>query len=153
MSSIAAVANLASANPSSTVLVSTYFTWAELDFLPEYTTKINGMCVSGEFACTYGKTISAALSWLIIAVFFFILIKIVACKKREAKFLSFYNFYKGFMYWFFGLLIYAATDTLLKYIDGTTSNSKDLYGSAIVIGGFVVIGIVELIAYKVAQRE
>ena len=136
-------------------VISSYLSWSHLDFLPEYATKISGFCVTGEFACTNAKLVSAGLSWLIGVVFFFILVKLVACKKRDAKFLSFYNFYKGFMYWFFGPLIVAATTTLVPLIQAGTlsTSSKDFSGSAIVLIGFLLIGIIELIAYKCAQRE
>jgi hypothetical protein len=107
-----------------------------------------------EFACVNAKLVSAAFSWLLGAVAFFILIKLVACKKRNARYLSFYNFYKGFMYWFFGPLIYSATSTLVPIVEAGNINTsnKDFTGSAIVIIGFLVIGIAELIAYKCAQR-
>ena len=58
------------------------------------------------------------------------------------------------MYWFFGPLIYAATNTLIPHIEAGTldTNNKDAAGSIIAILGFVIIAIVELIAYKCAQR-
>ena len=79
----------------------------------------------------------------------------MACKKREAKFLSFYNLYKGFMYWFFVPLLHAAVSTLAPHIQAGTATAagKDVSGSVIVIVGFIAIAIVELIAYKCAQRE
>ena len=59
------------------------------------------------------------------------------------------------MYWFFGPLILAATKTIITHQEAGTlmEYSKDLAGCIIVIVGFVAIAIVELIAYKCAQRE
>ena len=51
------------------------------------------------------------------AMLMLLIIKIVACKKREAKFLSFYNFYKGLMYWFFGPLVYLSTVQIYNSAD------------------------------------
>lgn len=59
------------------------------------------------------------------------------------------------MYWFFGPLIVSATATIVPLIEAGTidTSSKSFSGSAIVLIGFVIIGIAELIAYKCAQRE
>lgn len=81
-----------------------------------------------------------------------LVIKIVACKKKEVKFLSFYNFYKGFMYWFFAPLVYYSTYIVVNGLQASSMGNNFIAG-VIVLAVFLVISIVELIAYKVAQRE
>lgn len=135
---------------TTTMTISSYLNYSFLDFIPEIT---SGFCMTGDFACTYGKLVTAAIVWLAAAVFFFLLIKIVACKKRNAKFLSFYNWFKGIMYWFYGPLVYAAVSVLIPFVEASSFSSNNFYASAIVVIAFLGIALVELIAYKVAQRE
>ena len=82
-----------------------------------------------------------------------IIIRIIACKKREAKFLSFYNFFKGFYYWFYAPLLYAAVSTIAPLIKASTTDGDDFNTAIIIIVVFLGIAVAELIAYKVAQRE
>lgn len=134
---------------ATTMTISSYLNYTFLDFIPEMT---SGFCVTGDFACTYGKLVTAAIVWLAAVVVFFLLIKIIACKKRNTKFLSFYNWSKGFMYWFFGPLVYAAVTTLIPFIETSSFSSTNFYSSTIVVIAFLGIALVELIAYKVAQK-
>ena len=91
--------------------------------------------------------------WLGVAVISFLVIKIVACKKRDAKFLSFYNFYKGFMYWFFARLLFGAVATIVPLIETKTTKTGNFYTAIITLIAFLVVVLIELIAYKVTQRE
>jgi hypothetical protein len=99
--------------------------------------------------------LSPGIVWLGGAFFFLLLIKIIACKKKEAKFLSFYNFYKGLLYWFLGPLIYYSTNYVVAAIQSNSIgiSNTDFLAAVIVLAIFFVITIVEIIAYKVAQRE
>lgn len=95
---------------------------------------------------------SPGIVWLGGAVLFLLIIKLVACKKKEAKYLSFYNFYKGLMYWFFAPLVFYSTNTVVTGLK-SSSMGNDFIAGVIVLAIFLVISIVEVIAYKVAQRE
>jgi len=128
--------------------ISAYLGYSSLEFMPEFT---SGYCTAGDFSCTYGKLISSALVWIGVAALMILIIKLVACKKKEAKYLSFYNFYRGFMYWFFGPLVMAAAGAIIDGVQNNTMNNDFIAGIIIVVG-FVAISIAELVAYKVAQR-
>ena len=134
----------------STTIISSYLGYSSLDFMGSFTT---GWCDPTTFLCDYKKLISPAIVWLGVAVLFILIIKIVACKKREAKFLSFYNFYKGFMYWFFAPLIYAGVATIVPLIEADTIKKANFYAGVVTVLAFFVLALIELIAYKVAQRE
>jgi hypothetical protein len=136
--------------PGTNMPFSSYLGYSWLTFMPTFTTNY---CTAGDYSCTYGNLVSPALVWLGGAVFFFILIKIIACKKKNARFLTFYNFYKGFMYWFYGPLIFYSVTTLIPLIDGGNyQQSIDFRAACVVIILFVVISVVEVIAYKIAQK-
>ena len=102
-----------SMSATTTTTIADYLDYTSLTFLPEIT---SNFCTAGDFSCNNGKLVTAAIVWLSTAVFFFLLIKIIACKKKNAKFLSFYNWGKGFMYWFYGPLIYAAVGVLIPFV-------------------------------------
>lgn len=95
-------------------IVSPHFKDSWLDFMSSYTTNF---CEAGDFSCRHGKLVSPAIIWISIGAFFFILIKIISCKKKEAKFLSFYNFYKGFLSWFFVPLFYYAIYEVITHLE------------------------------------
>lgn len=117
--------------------------------MPEFTSKY---CTAGDFSCVYGRLVSSAIVWIGAAALMLLIIKIVACKKKEAKFLSFYNFYKGFMYWFFGPLVYAATGEIINGVKNSTITSNGFAAGVIIVAAFFAIALIEIIAYKVAQR-
>lgn len=128
--------------------ISAYLGYSSLDFMPEFTSKY---CTSGDFSCTYGKLISPAIVWIGVAALMILIVKIVACKKREAKYLSFYNFFRGLMYWFYGPLIAAGAGAIIDGIKNSKMDNNFIAGIIIVVG-FVAISFAEIIAYKVAQR-
>lgn len=136
-------------NTTGSISFSSYLGWSWLGFMPEFTSK---WCTIGDYSCSYGNLVSPGIVWLGGVVLFFIVIKIVACKKKEAKFLSFYNFYKGFLYWFFAPLVYYSTNIVVNGIQASNMGNNFI-AAVIVLGIFVGITIVEVIAYKIAQRE
>lgn len=128
--------------------ISAHLSYSHLDFMGDFTTNY---CTAGDFSCSNGKLVSPAIVWIGAAALLFLIIKIVQCKKKEAKFLSFYNWYKGFMYWFFGPLLAAAVGVIYDGIKNSDMGT-DFIAGIIVVVAFVAISIVELVAYKVAQR-
>ena len=129
--------------------ISAYLTYSSLDFMPEFTSKY---CTAGDFSCAYGKLISPAIVWIGGAALMFLIIKIVACKKKEAKYLSFYNFYRGLMYWFYGPLVAVASGAIIDGVQQKNMNMNFIAG-IIIVAAFVAISFVEIIAFKVAQRS
>lgn len=123
------------------------YSW--LSFMPQFT---KNYCSSGDFSCNYGNLISPGICWFAGAVLLFLIIKIVSCKKRDCKFLSVYNLYKGLFYWFMPPLVFYSTATIIYSLQNSSSD-KNFYSAIIVLGMIVLVIIVELIAYKVAQRE
>lgn len=122
-----------------TTPISAHLGYSTLDFMPEFTSKY---CTAGDFSCVYGRLVSSAIVWIGAAALMFIIIKIVACKKKEAKFLSFYNFYKGFMYWFFGPLVLAATGEIITGLQNSTTSSNDFAAGIIIAVAFFTIALV-----------
>lgn len=136
-------------NTSGSVSFSSYLKWSWLDFMPEFTSK---WCSNNDFSCANGVLLTPGIVWLGGALILLLVIKIVACKKKEAKFLSFYTFYKGLMYWFYGPLVYSSTKQVVKGIQNSDTGG-DFMTAVIVLAVFVAITIVEVIAYKATQRE
>lgn len=112
------------------------YSW--ISFMPSFADK---WCSGNDFSCTYGYLISPGVSWLGGALFFFLLIKIVACKKKNAKFLSFYNLYKGIMYWFFPPLVFFSTKVIIVSLQDNSKNN-DFIAAIIVAGVFAAIAII-----------
>jgi len=111
-------------------------------------------CNSGDFSCTYGYLLSPAICWAGAALILLLLVKIIGLKKREAKFQSVYNFWKGLLRWTMAPLIYSSTTVLIKGLQASPfSFNNDLIVSVVVLAFFLVITLVEVIGYKLTQKE
>lgn len=64
---------------SLTPTLSGYLTYSWMSFMPSFTTN---WCTIGDYSCNYGDLLSPGIVWLAGALFFFLLIKMIACKKR-----------------------------------------------------------------------
>jgi len=124
-----------------------------LSFMSSFMNSLISGCSSTDYACKYGNLFSPAICWLGVAIGMLIIIKLVSIKKHNAKYLPFYNFWKGLMRWFMAPLIYYSTDMLIiqnrKY--GTTD--RDFYASAGVLAFFALYTLIELIGLKLMQKE
>mgnify|MGYP000987294815 FL=1 len=136
-------------NTSTTASFSSNLNYSWLSFMPQFT---SNYCSSGDFSCNYGYLVSPGICWFGGAALLFLIIKIVSCKKRDCKFLSIYNLYKGLYFWFMPPLVYFSTLTIISSLQKSSSD-KNFYSAIIVVGLIALVMIVELIAYKVAQRE
>ncbi len=118
-------------------LFSRQLSYSWLSFMPNFL----NYCSSGDFSCNYGYLLSPSICWAGAAILSFIIIKIIARKKPNAKFQPFYNFYKGLLRWTFAPLIYFCT---LIVIIGLQYKSIDtnFYGAVIVLAYFVLICVV-----------
>jgi uncharacterized membrane protein len=129
---------------------STNLNYSWLTFMPSFT---SFYCNNGDFSCNYGYLISPALCWLAGAILIFLIMKIAGCCKRNAKFLSVYNFYKGFSYWFMPPLVYYATLAVISALQKGVLSTTTFITALIVLGVTFAVALIELIAYKAAQRE
>ena len=118
----------------SVTLFSNQLNYSWLSFMPNFL----NYCSTGDFSCTYGYLISPSICWAGAAILSFIIIKIIARSKPNAKFQPFYNLYKGFLRWTFAPLIYFCTTIVIKSLQ---YNSKDtnFYGAIIVLAYFLLI--------------
>ena len=126
-------------------------TW--LDWIPKIS---DDLCNNNDsvFLCSNVHLYWPAIIWAAATAGFFVLIKIISCCcKKEARFLSFYNFWKGFFYWFYGPLVYLCTVQIKSSLDSEDTSSKDFQVALITVIVFLGITFVELIGYKCAQRD
>jgi len=80
-----------------------------LSFMPNFL----NYCINGDYSCNYGNLISPTLCWIGSVFLLLIIFKLVAIKKPNLKFQPFYTFYKGFLRWTLGPLVYYSTTTLI----------------------------------------
>lgn len=127
-----------------TSLFSNKLGYSWLSFMPSFLK----YCTTGDFSCTYGYLISPSICWAGATLLCLIIIKIIGRCKPNIKFQPFYNFFKGFFRWTFAPLIYFSTQILITKLQAGNKDN-DLIASAVVLGYFAAISIIELIGYKV----
>ena len=131
-----------------TSLFSNKLGYSWLSFMPSFL----NYCITGDFSCTYGYLLSPSICWAGGSLLFLIIIKIIGRCKPSIKFQPFYNFFKGFFRWTFAPLIYFSTLVLLNKLQAG-SKDNDLIASAVVLGYFAAISLIELIGYKILQSS
>lgn len=129
--------------------VGLYLDYSWLSFMPSFT---KDWCNSPtDYLCLYGHLTSPAIVWAAVALLMLLVLKLVAFKKPQVKFLTFYNAYKGLLHWFMGPMVYYATQNVVDGIKGQMGSN--FIAGVVVLAIFVGIITAELIAFKMAQRE
>ena len=134
-----------------TNLFSNNLDWGFLTFMQSF---LNSYSYPGEFLYVYGYLISPAISWFGVALLFFIILTIVACKKKDLRYHNFYIFWKGFFRWFSVPLAYFCTYQIITSLQLTNFNSMEVnFDVAVIVAAIIFIwNFVELIGHSCVQK-
>ncbi len=123
------------------------YSW--ISFMPTFLTSY---CNKGDYVCTNGYLLSPLICYIGGAIGLFLVVKLLACKFKTLQFLKVYAFYRGLSYWFLAPLIYVSSAQIVVSLVAGNYDYNFMYAAA-AVGVILVLGIVELVAAKVAQRE
>ena len=96
-------------------LFSDYLDFSWISFMPNFIHD----CEPQEFACKHGNLVSPLIVWTATVIVVLIVVKLIQIKKKNLHFQPFYSFFKGFMRWFMGPLLYLSVEVFIDSFQTT----------------------------------